>query len=154
MAEQLESMKYMSDIEEQLETRPSDFDAVYETVKNSPEAVKELTEIMSDTIEKTKAVVGKYEALSKDDIDEASKEEYAKIVEEEYRIEEERLNRIEDLLRREIARNENDRKVYESEMKRLTRMTYRMENNNRKIYPNDPCPCGSGKKYKKCCGRK
>ena len=23
----------------------------------------------------------------------------------------------------------------------------------RKIYPNDPCPCGSGKKYKKCCGR-
>jgi len=19
--------------------------------------------------------------------------------------------------------------------------------------PNDPCPCGSGKKYKKCCGR-
>ena len=24
----------------------------------------------------------------------------------------------------------------------------------RKIYPNDPCPCGSGKKYKKCCGRK
>ena len=23
-----------------------------------------------------------------------------------------------------------------------------------KIYPNDPCPCGSGKKYKQCCGRK
>ena len=22
-----------------------------------------------------------------------------------------------------------------------------------KIMPNDPCPCGSGKKYKKCCGR-
>ena len=24
----------------------------------------------------------------------------------------------------------------------------------RKVYPNDPCPCGSGKKYKQCCGRK
>ena len=24
----------------------------------------------------------------------------------------------------------------------------------KKVYPNDPCPCGSGKKYKKCCGRK
>ena len=24
---------------------------------------------------------------------------------------------------------------------------------NKKIYPNDPCPCGSGKKYKQCCGR-
>ena len=23
----------------------------------------------------------------------------------------------------------------------------------KKIYPNDPCPCGSGKKYKKCCGK-
>ena len=25
---------------------------------------------------------------------------------------------------------------------------------NAKVYPNDPCPCGSGKKYKNCCGRK
>ena len=24
----------------------------------------------------------------------------------------------------------------------------------RKVYPNDPCPCGSGKKYKQCCGAK
>ncbi len=25
---------------------------------------------------------------------------------------------------------------------------------NAKVYPNDPCPCGSGKKYKQCCGKK
>jgi preprotein translocase subunit SecA len=25
--------------------------------------------------------------------------------------------------------------------------------NEDKVYPNDPCPCGSGKKYKKCCGK-
>ena len=25
--------------------------------------------------------------------------------------------------------------------------------NTHKIYPNDPCPCGSGKKYKYCCGK-
>ena len=24
---------------------------------------------------------------------------------------------------------------------------------DKKIYPNEPCPCGSGKKYKKCCGK-
>ena len=24
----------------------------------------------------------------------------------------------------------------------------------KKVYPNDPCPCGSGKKYKKCCMNK
>ncbi|MEG0228710.1 MAG: SEC-C metal-binding domain-containing protein, partial [Lachnospiraceae bacterium] len=23
----------------------------------------------------------------------------------------------------------------------------------KKVYPNDPCPCGSGKKYKQCCGK-
>ena len=28
-----------------------------------------------------------------------------------------------------------------------------MKRENAKIYPNDPCPCGSGKKYKNCCGR-
>ncbi len=32
------------------------------------------------------------------------------------------------------------------------RMPARRENT--KIYPNDPCPCGSGKKYKQCCGRR
>lgn len=36
---------------------------------------------------------------------------------------------------------------------------YKEQNNSRtvhvekKVYPNDPCPCGSGKKYKKCCGK-
>lgn len=29
-----------------------------------------------------------------------------------------------------------------------------MKTSMKKIYPNDPCPCGSGKKYKKCCGRR
>ena len=29
-----------------------------------------------------------------------------------------------------------------------------VQRTEKKIYPNDPCPCGSGKKYKQCCGRK
>ena len=29
-----------------------------------------------------------------------------------------------------------------------------VKNAEAKVYPNDPCPCGSGKKYKQCCGRK
>ena len=28
-----------------------------------------------------------------------------------------------------------------------------LHSNMKKVYPNDPCPCGSGKKFKKCCGR-
>ena len=31
--------------------------------------------------------------------------------------------------------------------------SFLMRTNQKKIYPNDTCPCGSGKKFKKCCGR-
>lgn len=31
--------------------------------------------------------------------------------------------------------------------------TYLRRSGQKKIYPNDLCPCGSGKKYKKCCGK-
>lgn len=43
-------------------------------------------------------------------------------------------------------------KPYEMVMKGLEEMSIQRKN-IQKIYPNDPCPCGSGKKYKKCCGR-
>ena len=33
------------------------------------------------------------------------------------------------------------------------RLSKQFINNSPKVGPNDPCPCGSGKKYKKCCGR-
>lgn len=39
---------------------------------------------------------------------------------------------------------EEDDKIVQIPVKRETK----------KIYPNDPCPCGSGKKYKQCCGKK
>ncbi len=29
-----------------------------------------------------------------------------------------------------------------------------VKKDDEKVYPNDACPCGSGKKYKQCCGRK
>lgn len=42
---------------------------------------------------------------------------------------------------------ENDRwYYYDGELRQTT------ESSNRKIGRNDPCPCGSGLKYKKCCG--
>jgi len=32
--------------------------------------------------------------------------------------------------------------------------TQQMKRDDRKVGRNDPCPCGSGKKYKKCCQAK
>ena len=43
---------------------------------------------------------------------------------------------------------ESTRKALYKEQKSSTTIV-----KEKKIYPNDPCPCGSGKKYKKCCGR-
>ncbi len=45
--------------------------------------------------------------------------------------------------------DEDTRKILYKEQKSSTTII-----KEAKIYPNDPCPCGSGKKYKKCCGRK
>ena len=44
--------------------------------------------------------------------------------------------------------DEDTRKALYKEQKFSTTVV-----NEAKVYPNDPCPCGSGKKYKKCCGR-
>ena len=44
--------------------------------------------------------------------------------------------------------DENTRKALYKEQKLSTTVV-----NEAKTYPNDPCPCGSGKKYKKCCGK-
>ena len=44
--------------------------------------------------------------------------------------------------------DEDKRKALYREQKESTTV-----HKDKKIYPNDPCPCGSDKKYKKCCGR-
>ena len=45
--------------------------------------------------------------------------------------------------------DEDKRKALYKEQKKSTTIT-----KEAKVYPNDPCPCGSGKKYKKCCMNK
>ena len=45
--------------------------------------------------------------------------------------------------------DEETRKALYKEQKSSTTIV-----KDKKVYPNDPCPCGSGKKYKQCCGRK
>ena len=44
--------------------------------------------------------------------------------------------------------DEDKRKELYKEQKKSTTIV-----KEAKVYPNDPCPCGSGKKYKKCCGK-
>ena len=44
--------------------------------------------------------------------------------------------------------DEETRKALYKEQKSSTTIV-----KDKKVYPNDPCPCGSGKKYKTCCGK-
>ncbi|MDD6788714.1 MAG: SEC-C metal-binding domain-containing protein, partial [Lachnospira sp.] len=56
--------------------------------------------------------------------------------------------RVEEPVQREqVAQPVTTNRGEETQKKQIRRVT-------RKIYPNDPCPCGSGKKYKNCHGRK
>lgn len=44
--------------------------------------------------------------------------------------------------------------TYGKEIVEQRKRQFLVQNNKKKIYPNDPCICGSGKKYKRCCGRR
>ena len=48
-----------------------------------------------------------------------------------------------------ILTEEKRKELYKEQKKSGT-----VKRESKKIYPNDTCPCGSGKKYKKCCMRK
>ena len=47
----------------------------------------------------------------------------------------------------DIFPEDKRKEMYKEKKKEMTFVA------EQKIYPNDPCPCGSGKKYKKCCGK-
>lgn len=48
----------------------------------------------------------------------------------------------------EILTEERRKEIYKEQKNSGT-----IHNENRKVGRNDPCPCGSGKKYKYCCGK-
>lgn len=62
--------------------------------------------------------------------------------------------------RREEEKRREERELVERTRRRLLEEGYEIDEfgtvrrKTPKIGPNDPCPCGSGKKYKKCCGRR
>lgn len=72
------------------------------------------------------------------------------------------FERINDVQYRKLYIDDIDKEGYDrNTLEKIAEIVYanRVKNilekeNKKKIYPNDPCPCGSGKKYKKCCGKK
>ena len=72
------------------------------------------------------------------------------------------LDRLEDVHFKKLYIEDIDNEGYDKDkLRKLADAIYQnrvaetlKRQHQKKIYPNDPCPCGSGKKYKKCCGSK
>ncbi|OCC16403.1 Protein export cytoplasm protein SecA ATPase RNA helicase [Dissulfuribacter thermophilus] len=98
----------------------------------------------------------------KDPLQEYKREGYQMFLDMVDRFKEESLSlllRIRPMREVEIERLEEERrrkqeklKLSHGEEEAQKPQTYRRQ--GKKVGRNDPCPCGSGKKYKKCCGRK
>jgi uncharacterized protein YecA (UPF0149 family) len=61
-----------------------------------------------------------------------------------------------DEMRRDFLEYEESRKKHEATMARCRQEPQKQLNVQAvslKVGRNDPCPCGSGKKFKKCCGQ-
>ncbi len=70
--------------------------------------------------------------------------------------EDEKLKALEQRLKLEEGQKQKDDKYFDSKKRLYAGLEQRLSNPNQavseKIGRNSPCPCGSGKKYKKCCG--
>ncbi len=141
------------------------FGETFEAIKDVPWAAKEYIAIhkrLNDGLKQLLEEENKLESCDK--TEEEILEEKAALDKKYKDIESEAMQDEIDLLKRVIHEHEQMRAQMEEEKKALTeeykdllrdvtRRTREAEKLPAKVYPNDPCPCGSGKKYKKCCGK-
>ena len=57
------------------------------------------------------------------------------------------------LLKAEIRQNIERKEVVKKTITNDGKDTKKIQAKSKKVGRNDPCPCGSGKKYKQCCGK-
>ena len=141
-----------------------DIENIIEHMIGEPESQDELIRIRDMFFEKLDEIRARYEELMAGDLTEEEKAAETKALVFEFEeAEKEELRAAIPVLRenvsgmeQKIARMEEqrDRLLYENaRLDKHRRMIAAQLKKEMKIYPNDPCPCGSGKKFKKCCGK-
>ena len=119
--------------------------SIYETLSSEPSAIRKLDVIIRDTDLKLQPVVERLKELNESD--QVDQYEIVRLEKEKERIRKERL--VKTIL---LVQDVNSQ--IREKTRRTESLLNRISNTDKiKLYPNDPCPCGSGKKYKKCCGR-
>lgn len=136
------------------------FKRSYELVKNDPEALSELNDIQKSLIEAYKSNLEKYnEAKECGESAEVLRDIFTEVLEAEQTAKVSEIKLLEKLYekRQKMTQEleELNRKMREKtdELLAEKKSLIKHLSSVRKIYPNDPCPCGSGKKFKKCCGK-
>ena len=136
------------------------FERSYELVKNDPEALSELNDIQKSLIEAYKSNLEKYnEAKECGESAEVLRDIFTEVLEAEQAAKVSEIMLLEKLYekRQKMTQEleELNRKMREKtdELLAEKKSLIKHLSSVRKIYPNDPCPCGSGKKFKKCCGK-
>ena len=140
------------------------FDESFEALKDDKEALTELIDIQKTLISRYQSIIEKREKISSSsmsgderafvlyDIITETNEAMAEAKEAEKELLSrtvlKRLQLVDDL----EAENKKLQTQFDGLMSKKKQLVSQMAS-LKKIYPNEPCPCGSGKKYKKCCGK-
>lgn len=148
----------------------SERDKMFEYVRDIPWAMEELLGIEDTLVKKLEPLVSKIKELEdrEDSDDLNNKRQRIELIlecktarieslEAKLRLKEKVLAYQEDVISELKIEERRLREERNSLMKRQIALEKAKEIKERKImkvYPNDPCPCGSGVKYKKCCGKK
>ena len=135
-------------------------DQIFELVKDYPDLLQKLVDAQKDYGDKLECMLeATKQQLAESGEDILSDDDSDALETLEYKAKNELLEIAEQILREAFLRKqetmdarEKELKKLESEYHRLKKLETRQEIGH-KVYPNDPCPCGSGKKYKKCCGK-
>ena len=134
------------DKEEHKDEEQEDFEFMMEAISDDKESLIAYALAQKTRLDRLSEIKEKREKLDVANLSEEQLDSENKAISDE-------LNEIDDnfykvktrLLEKAVARKR-------AEVVRLKQQNANLRAGH-KVYPNDPCPCGSGKKYKKCCGK-
>ena len=136
------------------------FERSFKIVKDDPEALSELNQIQKTLIESYKSHLEKYNAAKeRGESVEILSDILAEVLEAEKEAQISEIMLLDKLLQNKQKMTQDLEELNRKMRKKVDELLVEKESlikhlsSARKIYPNEPCPCGSGKKYKKCCGK-